>query len=82
MTQIINKNPIISAQGKSSERIRRNEIRAIIKIVVLAECALIAITFANYVAQKTTATVAMAPHCMAIEPCVWQPETLEQIAKN
>lgn len=82
MTQIINKNPIISAQGKADERMRRSGTRAMFKTLLIAEAILIALIFATYAARKTIATVQMAPHCQAIAPCHWTPSTHTQIAEN
>lgn len=82
MTQLINKNPIVSAQGKADNRLRRRGTRAVILTLLIVEVMLVALLFATYVARKTIATVQMAPHCQTSGPCHWIPNEQIHIAKN
>jgi len=75
--------PIATFQGRAttSANQKRRTRTAIISLLTLTLTP-IAFAFGDYVARKTTATLEMAPHCMAREPCEWQPAHLAQNTSN
>jgi hypothetical protein len=75
--------PIATFQGRmttsaSQQRRTRTAIVALLTLTLTP----IAFAFGDYVARKAAATFEMAPHCMAREPCEWQPAYLAQNTSN
>jgi|GEM_PF-1850801 len=85
MAHLFPPKPIASFQGRmttSAAQQRRTRIAIVALLTLTLTLTPIAFAFGDYVARKAAATLEMAPHCMAREPCEWQPAHLAQNTSN